>query len=425
MRWTSALELSLVVLGAWTSDVHAFGCQASGALPIFPSDGAICSAALEVGDTVDLAITVTNTSSSVPLPGTNVSARLVNHCIGGPNNAGPCTVPSECPGGSCGPAATYTLACTTTACGTALPGMLTFVPVGGNGCVANVPAVTSCAASGTDPNQVEIRVDASGLPLAAGATQVPFATIRVQVMSALPFSMTNPCGQIGTRVDTMNNSIVTTDGQCDAPATGGASGSNHLFLPEPTISPTPAPTPTPAVCAAAPATTCRQPTAPAKSMLLLADRIPDRRDLLKWKWTRGAATLKADFGDPLAATRDTLCVYDETSGAPSLVLAASVPPGGTCDGRACWQETTRGFKYADQAGTRDGVVRLVLQQGLEGRANLALEARGDDVAMPALPLAQDSKVTVQLANDGGVCWEARYGAPAIRNEQGEFRDKSD
>ena len=64
MRWTSAAGLSLLVLGIWTSDVGAFGCQASGSLPIFPSDGTPCSAALQPGDTADVAITVTNTSSS-------------------------------------------------------------------------------------------------------------------------------------------------------------------------------------------------------------------------------------------------------------------------------------------------------------------------------------------------------------------------
>jgi len=45
--------------------------------------------------------------------------------------------------------------------------------------------------------------------------------------------------------------------------------------------------------------------------------------------------------------------------------------------------------------------------------------------MPALPLDQNPTVTVQLKNDQGICWEADYTAPAITNEQVQFRDKSD
>jgi hypothetical protein len=38
---------------------------------------------------------------------------------------------------------------------------------------------------------------------------------------------------------------------------------------------------------------------------------------------------------------------------------------------------------------------------------------------------QDTTVTIQLKNDDGTCWEADFTAPAITNEQVEFRDKSD
>jgi hypothetical protein len=45
--------------------------------------------------------------------------------------------------------------------------------------------------------------------------------------------------------------------------------------------------------------------------------------------------------------------------------------------------------------------------------------------MPLLPLVQDPTVTVQLKNDAGICWDADYSPPALRNVQSEFRDKSD
>jgi len=120
-----------------------------------------------------------------------------------------------------------------------------------------------------------------------------------------------------------------------------------------------------------------------------------------------------------------LCVYDETAGVPTLKLAADIPAGGTCAGKPCWKETGHGFKYADKDATPDGVVSLLLKEGLEGFAQIQLKAMGVNLAMPTLPLDQDTTVTVQLKNDQGVCWEADYSAPAITNSQVEFRDKSD
>jgi hypothetical protein len=160
-------------------------------------------------------------------------------------------------------------------------------------------------------------------------------------------------------------------------------------------------------------------------MVVLKDRLPDTHDLLTWKWTRGAATLKADFGDPLASTNYVLCVYDQAGGAPTLRMAADIPAGDTCAGRPCWKETTRGFKYADKDRTPDGVVSLTLKEGLEGAAQIGLKAIGDNLQIPMLPLDQDATVTVQLKNDQGICWEANYTAPALKSDQVEFRDKSD
>lgn len=160
-------------------------------------------------------------------------------------------------------------------------------------------------------------------------------------------------------------------------------------------------------------------------MVVLKDRLPDTRDLVTWKWTKGEATLKADFGDPLATTTYALCVYDETAGTPTLKLAADIPAGGTCAGKPCWTATAHGFKYADKDAIPDGVVSLVLKEGLEGFAKITLKGQGANLQMPILPLDQDPAVIVQLVNDQGVCWDANYTAPAIANEQVQFRDKSD
>jgi hypothetical protein len=251
----SALLAVLVGIGT-TAHAATFGCQASGSLPIFPSTGTTCATGLHLGDFVDIGITATNSSSSTP-PGTAVAAKLVNVCVGGTNAGAPCTVAGNCNSAVCGPAIVYLLACSTTTCAQELPGTLTFVPVVGNGCVSSAPAVMSCQLDATDPtgNTVDIIVNAAGVPLAAGASNAPVATIRAQATGAVPFSPSNPCGQFGTRADTSGNSIVTTDGQCSATATGGAQGSTNLFFAQPTSTATPTatrtatrtPTPTPTV----------------------------------------------------------------------------------------------------------------------------------------------------------------------------------
>ncbi|MCC6850299.1 MAG: hypothetical protein IT294_17550 [Deltaproteobacteria bacterium] len=244
MRIKGILSIGLllvVALGfAWVPEARGFGCQASGSLPIFPSDGTDCPNALHLNDEIDILVTATNSSSSVP-PGTNVPAKLANVCVGGTNNGAACTQSTDCNSLVCGAAVVYTLACTDTTCAAELPGVLTFVPVNANGCVSNHPNVVSCSLNLDDPtgNTVDIRVDASGVPLAAGALNFPIATIRAKATAEVPFSMANPCGQFGTRADTSGNSIVTTDANCSAVATGGAQGSSNLFLPQPTATPTP------------------------------------------------------------------------------------------------------------------------------------------------------------------------------------------
>ena len=237
----SAGLLFFLALGfTWVPDARGYGCQASGSLPIFPSDGTDCPNALHLDDEIDILVTATNSSSSVP-PGTNVPSKLVNVCIGGTNNGAACTQAADCNSLRCGAAVVYTLACTDTTCAAQLPGVLTFVPVNANGCVSNHPNVVSCSLNADDPtgNTIDIRVDASGVPLAAGAINFPIATIRAKATAEVPFSLSNPCGQFGTRADTSGNSIVTTDGNCSAVATGGAQGSSNLFLPQPTATPTP------------------------------------------------------------------------------------------------------------------------------------------------------------------------------------------
>ena len=105
------------------------------------------------------------------------------------------------------------------------------------------------------------------------------------------------------------------------------------------------PQPTPG-CAPAPEP-CRTPTVGGKSQLQLQDRVPNDKDRLSWKWSGGAATSKAEFGNPVTTDAFDLCIYDNGA----LVASQSAPQGGVCAGRACWAEKTKSFDYKDKEYT--------------------------------------------------------------------------
>jgi hypothetical protein len=69
--------------------------------------------------------------------------------------------------------------------------------------------------------------------------------------------------------------------------------------PQDTATATPTNTPpTPPVCAPAPET-CRTPFVSDKALALLKDNSDDAKDLLLWKWIKGGATTKLEFGNPV------------------------------------------------------------------------------------------------------------------------------
>lgn len=169
--------------------------------------------------------------------------------------------------------------------------------------------------------------------------------------------------------------------------------------------------------AAAPLGGCRQPFVPGRASLLVKDGVPDARDTLAWRWLKGAATQRAEFGDPTTTTDYELCVFDETAGVPALVLEASIPAGGN------WKPTSRGYKYKDRAALAAGVSGVLLKDGAGGAASIVVKGRGDNLATPALPLSPDGTVTVQLLNPS-TCWEASYGTNIV-NDARQFKAKAD
>lgn len=152
---------------------------------------------------------------------------------------------------------------------------------------------------------------------------------------------------------------------------------------------------------ATPAVACRLPVVGGKASLAIRNDPADRHDQLVWKWLKGAATAPGDFGDPTASTAYEMCVFDTHAAVPSLVVDAHVPPG------PAWKPIAGGFRFRDRSGTVAGIGSILLKSGADARASIALKAKGAGFVAPALPLASDPRVVVQLLN-GAACWEARY-----------------
>lgn len=175
------------------------------------------------------------------------------------------------------------------------------------------------------------------------------------------------------------------------------------------------------ICGPTPVPGCKKPSVSGKAFLLLKDKSPDKKDKLVWKWIKGEATTLADFGTPLTTTGYTLCLYDQSTTAQPL-LRALAPAAGTCAGKPCWKTIKTGLKYKDKDLDPDGVLQIGLKAGGTGTSKVIFKGKGVNLLMPTLPLTP--KVTVQLRNDAGVCWEAEYSAP-IKNLSDQFKAKAD
>ncbi len=200
-----ALLLAVLGVAAPATAQFEVTCFASGSLGLVPTGGFSCAGGLQPGDQIDISYVFTNTSTDAAA---NPVAITLQEEMGG------------------GGITTATLACDDTPCAVTLPGTLTFVPVGGNGCVSNAPGVNSCTWDGS--NQVFIDYTGGGVAVGAGAA-VTLATIRVQASAGVGGAS---CGIFGSRADTGDDDIHTTDPVCDNVATGGAAGSGNLFYPD-------------------------------------------------------------------------------------------------------------------------------------------------------------------------------------------------
>jgi hypothetical protein len=177
-----------------------------------------------------------------------------------------------------------------------------------------------------------------------------------------------------------------------------------------------------AACAPLPVTTCRTPTVAGRAFVRLTDHpVNDDLNVLKWKWIRGSATTLADFGMPQASTDFVLCLYD-ASGLPQPRLDALAPAGGTCPSKACWKPSAKKVQYRDPVETPDGLQRITLKPGADGRAAIIVKAADGTIPVPTLPLTPPVRVQMQASN--GECWEATYSTP-LENDASGFQARAD
>jgi len=173
-----------------------------------------------------------------------------------------------------------------------------------------------------------------------------------------------------------------------------------------------------AVCPPAVDPGCRSPFVGGKAQVLLVDKTPDTKDQVQWKWLAGQATTVGEFGDPLGSDDYALCIYN------ALGLAAEMraPAGGTCAGKPCWSAKPTGFRYKDKDLTPSGIAQITLKAGVDGKAQIQVKGKGDNLAMPLI----SSTMVVQLRNaTSGQCWTATYSSPFDKFDGITLKGKAD
>jgi len=175
-------------------------------------------------------------------------------------------------------------------------------------------------------------------------------------------------------------------------------------------------------CDGVPRSICAPVTVAGRSRLQLKRGATSTRDTLVWNWRKGVATAAA-LGDPTTTTDYALCVYDGDTNA--LVYEEAAYAGRTCGVRPCWlAHGAAGFVYVDGSGSVDGVTKVALKVGADGKSAAMLRAKGERLTVPALPLSLPTRVQLQASS--GTCFDTSFSsAGASVNTAAQFVGKSD
>jgi hypothetical protein len=251
-------------------------------------------------------------------------------------------------------------------------------------CTGSGPA---CPPDGFEPNTVECRADAGECDVAENCTGSA---------AACPADGFDPDGAACD-----DGSLCTFGEFCTAGACGDGTDTNTTCAPCEGCNPG-----TGSCEANFPRTNCLTPTVANKARVLIKDKGNDNGDLVVWKWIKGEETVLPDFGDPENTQDYTLCVFD--NGATKL--EAAIPAGGTCGTAPCWKPIgTNGFKYINRDRTPDGILKVLLKTGADGKAKVIVKGKGTNLPLGAGVLPMQLPVDVQLQATGGACWGTSHG----------------
>jgi len=166
----------------------------------------------------------------------------------------------------------------------------------------------------------------------------------------------------------------------------------------------------PALCSA-PVTGCRA-TAESSLKMTRSSSKPTKNKVV-WQWRKGQATTIADFGLPADTTDYLLCIYSGTGAS-----GYAIPAG------ANWGPLgTKGFKYKDGTAAADGIGKVVLKSGDDGKAQMQVSGKGPNLPDATLPLALP--VTAQLVNSSNdICYTSTFAA-ATKNTSAGFAAKAE
>jgi cysteine-rich repeat protein len=142
----------------------------------------------------------------------------------------------------------------------------------------------------------------------------------------------------------------------------------------------------------------------AKSVLIMKDKSPDKRDKLIWKWIKGDPTDQADFGVPTGTTETSLCIYTGT--ADALAADYRVPGSGVK-----WAPiSSKGYKYKDASGAEDGITKVILKGSMQSKSKCLVKGKGDGLDdLDLKDLDDNGLVIVQLVNDAtSACFESAF-----------------
>lgn len=148
---------------------------------------------------------------------------------------------------------------------------------------------------------------------------------------------------------------------------------------------------------------CIEESVPGASALAVVDVATDSGDRLDWKISRGGAASADAFGDPTSSDGMVVCAYGGDE-ADTLVFEGRAPAGSD------WRSKSSGFTYSSSATTPDGIRKITLKNGTDGRSKLVIKGAGSELdSSPfGLPSMPTGAITVQLQSAAGGCWSAAW-----------------